>query len=93
MKIRIELFALDFIQNCKLERVQSQYVRVGFSIHHQKLLSEFRVNQILPTNRRCFKSFLIALAKKQTFKKRMKFLIKDIGRDEFLNLVDEDENP
>lgn len=62
---------------------------LGSQPHHAELLSEFiPVNQIIPTTEGVLRIFDRYGERAKRLKARMKFLIKDIGRDEFLKLVD-----
>ncbi|MBX9886446.1 MAG: nitrite reductase [Flavobacteriaceae bacterium] len=65
---------------------------LGSQPHHAELLSEFiPVNQIIPTTEGVLRVFDRFGERAKRLKARMKFLIKDIGRDEFLRLVDEEK--
>ena len=65
---------------------------LGSQPHHAELLSEFiPVNQIIPTTEGVLRIFDRFGERAKRLKARMKFLIKDIGRDEFLKLVDEEK--
>ncbi|EIA09693.1 HEPN domain-containing protein [Flavobacterium frigoris] len=65
---------------------------LGSQPHHAELLSEFiPVNQIIPTTEGVLRVFDRYGERAKRLKARMKFLIKDIGRDEFLRLVDEEK--
>lgn len=65
---------------------------LGSQPHHAELLSEFiPVNQIIPTTEGVLRIFDRFGERAKRLKARMKFLIKDIGRDEFLQLVDEEK--
>ncbi|MEY3498575.1 MAG: hypothetical protein RL308_244 [Bacteroidota bacterium] len=65
---------------------------LGSQPHHAELLSEFiPVNQIIPTTEGVLRIFDRYGERAKRLKARMKFLIKDIGRDEFLQLVDEEK--
>lgn len=65
---------------------------LGSQPHHAELLSEFiPVNQIIPTTEGVLRVFDRHGERSKRLKARMKFLIKDIGRDEFLRLVDEEK--
>ena len=65
---------------------------LGSQPHHAELLSEFiPVNQIIPTTEGVLRIFDRYGERAKRLKARMKFLIKDIGRDEFLKLVDEEK--
>ncbi|WP_339920633.1 nitrite reductase [uncultured Flavobacterium sp.] len=65
---------------------------LGSQPHHAELLSEFiPVNQIIPTTEGVLRVFDRHGERAKRLKARMKFLIKDIGRDEFLRLVDEEK--
>ncbi len=65
---------------------------LGSQPHHAELLSEFiPVNQIIPTTEGVLRIFDRYGERAKRLKARMKFLIKDIGRDEFLRLVEEEK--
>ena len=65
---------------------------LGSQPSHAELLSEFiPVNQIIPTTEGVLRIFDRFGERAKRLKARMKFLIKDIGRDEFLKLVDEEK--
>ena len=65
---------------------------LGSQPHHAELLSEFiPVNQIIPTTEGVLRIFDRFGERAKRLKARMKFLIKDIGRDEFLRLVDDEK--
>jgi sulfite reductase (ferredoxin) len=65
---------------------------LGSQPHHAELLSEFiPVNEIIPTTEGVLRIFDRYGERAKRLKARMKFLIKDIGRDEFLKLVDEEK--
>jgi len=65
---------------------------LGSQPHHAELLSEFiPVNQIIPTTEGVLRIFDRYGERAKRLKARMKFLIKDIGRDEFLQLVEEEK--
>ncbi|WP_310379707.1 HEPN domain-containing protein [Flavobacterium sp.] len=65
---------------------------LGSQPHHAELLSEFiPVNQIIPTTEGVLRIFDRFGERAKRLKARMKFLIKDLGRDEFLRLVDEEK--
>lgn len=65
---------------------------LGSQPHHAELLSEFiPVNQIIPTTEGVLRVFDRFGERAKRLKARMKFLIKDIGREEFLRLVDEEK--
>ena len=65
---------------------------LGSQPSHAELLSEFiPVNQIIPTTEGVLRIFDRFGERAKRLKARMKFLIKDIGRDEFLQLVDEEK--
>jgi sulfite reductase (ferredoxin) len=65
---------------------------LGSQPNHAELLSEFiPVNQIIPTTEGVLRIFDRFGERAKRLKARMKFLIKDIGRDEFLQLVDEEK--
>ena len=65
---------------------------LGSQPHHAELLSEFvPANQIIPTTEGVLRIFDRFGERAKRLKARMKFLIKDIGRDEFLRLVEEEK--
>jgi sulfite reductase (ferredoxin) len=65
---------------------------LGSQPHHAELLSEFiPVNQIIPTTEGVLRIFDRYGERAKRLKARMKFLIKDIGRDAFLKLVEEEK--
>ena len=65
---------------------------LGSQPSHAELLSEFiPVNEIIPTTEGVLRIFDRYGERAKRLKARMKFLIKDIGRDEFLKLVDEEK--
>ena len=65
---------------------------LGSQPSHAELLSEFiPVNQIIPTTEGVLRIFDRFGERAKRLKARMKFLIKDLGRDEFLKLVDEEK--
>jgi sulfite reductase (ferredoxin) len=65
---------------------------LGSQPHHAELLSEFMpANQIIPTTEGVLRIFDRFGERAKRLKARMKFLIKDIGKDEFLRLVDEEK--
>ena len=65
---------------------------LGSQPHHAELLYEFiPVNQIIPTTEGVLRIFDRYGERAKRLKARMKFLIKDIGRDEFLQLVGEEK--
>jgi sulfite reductase (ferredoxin) len=65
---------------------------LGSQPHHAELLSEFiPVNQIIPTTEGVLRIFDRFGERAKRLKARMKFLIKDIGRDEFLKLVEDEK--
>ncbi|WP_395048725.1 nitrite reductase [Flavobacterium sp.] len=65
---------------------------LGSQPHHAELLSEFiPVNQIIPTTEGVLRIFDRFGERNKRLKARMKFLIKDLGRDEFLRLVEEEK--
>ena len=65
---------------------------LGSQPHHAELLSEFiPVNQIIPTAEGVLRIFDRFGERAKRLKARMKFLIKDIGRDEFLQLVEDEK--
>ncbi|MFT5714153.1 MAG: sulfite reductase (ferredoxin) [Flavobacterium sp.] len=66
---------------------------LGSQPSHAELLSEFiPVNQIIPTTEGVLRIFDRFGERAKRLKARMKFLIKDIGSEEFLRLVDEEKN-
>ena len=65
---------------------------LGSQPSHAELLSEFiPANQIIPTAEGVLRIFDRFGERAKRLKARMKFLIKDIGRDEFLKLVEEEK--
>ncbi|MFV8270777.1 nitrite reductase [Flavobacterium sp. GT2N3] len=65
---------------------------LGSQPSHAELLSEFvPVNQIIPTAEGIIRVFDRYGERTKRLKARMKFLIKDLGRDELLRLVDEEK--
>ena len=65
---------------------------LGSQPSHAELLSEFiPVNQIIPTTEGVLRIFDRYGERSKRLKARMKFLIKDLGRDEFLRLVEEEK--
>ena len=65
---------------------------LGSQPHHAELVSEFiPVNQIIPTTEGVLRIFDRLGERTKRLKARMKFLIKDIGRDEFLRLVEDEK--
>jgi sulfite reductase (ferredoxin) len=65
---------------------------LGSQPSHAELLSEFvPVNQIIPTAEGIIRVFDRHGERAKRLKARMKFLIKDLGREEFLRLVDEEK--
>jgi sulfite reductase (ferredoxin) len=65
---------------------------LGSQPHHAELLSEFiPVNQIIPTTEGVLRVFDRHGERAKRLKARMKFLIKDIAKEEFLRLVDEEK--
>ncbi|SFE87030.1 HEPN domain-containing protein [Flavobacterium xueshanense] len=65
---------------------------LGSQPSHAELLSEFvPVNQIIPTAEGIIRVFDRFGERTKRLKARMKFLIKDLGREEFLRLVDEEK--
>jgi sulfite reductase (ferredoxin) len=65
---------------------------LGSQPSHAELLSEFvPVNQIIPTAEGVIRVFDRYGERAKRLKARLKFLIKDLGRDEFLRLVDEEK--
>ncbi|OOG71855.1 HEPN domain-containing protein [Flavobacterium sp. A45] len=64
---------------------------LGSQPSHAELLSEFvPVNQIIPTAEGVIRVFDRHGERAKRLKARLKFLIKDLGRDEFMRLVDEE---
>ena len=62
---------------------------LGSQPHHAELLSEFvPVNEIIPTTEGVLRIFDRFGERAKRLKARMKFLIKDLGKDEFLRLVE-----
>ena len=62
---------------------------LGSQPHHAELLSEFiPVNQLIPTIEGVLRIFDRYGERSKRLKARMKFLIKDLGRDAFLKLVE-----
>ena len=65
---------------------------LGSQPSHAELLSEFiPVNQIIPTAEGVIRVFDRYGERAKRLKARLKFLIKDLGRDEFMRLVDEEK--
>lgn len=65
---------------------------LGSQPSHAELLSDFiPVNQIIPTTEGVLRIFDRYGERAKRLKARMKFLIKDLGRDEFLRLVEEEK--
>lgn len=65
---------------------------LGSQPSHAELLTEFvPVNQIIPTAEGIIRVFDRFGERTKRLKARMKFLIKDLGREEFLRLVDEEK--
>lgn len=65
---------------------------LGSQPHHAELLSEFvPVNQIIPTAEGIIRVFDRHGERAKRLKARLKFLVKELGRDEFLRLVDEEK--
>lgn len=65
---------------------------LGSQPSHAELLSEFiPVNQIIPTTEGILRIFDRYGERAKRLKARMKFLIKEIGKEEFLRLVDEEK--
>jgi len=65
---------------------------LGSQPHHAELLSEFvPVNQIIPTTEGILRVFDRHGERAKRLKARMKFLIKDIGAENFLKLVEEEK--
>ena len=65
---------------------------LGSQPHHAELLSEFiPVNQIIPTTEGVLRIFDRFGERNKRLKARMKFLVKDLGRDAFLKLVEEEK--
>jgi sulfite reductase (ferredoxin) len=65
---------------------------LGSQPHHAELLSEFMpVNQIIPTTEGVLRIFDRYGERAKRLKARMKFLIKEIGKEEFIRLVDQEK--
>ncbi len=65
---------------------------LGSQPHHAELLSEFvPVNQIIPTTEGILRVFDRFGERSRRLKARMKFLIKDLGAEAFLKLVEEEK--
>ena len=65
---------------------------LGSQPHHAELLSEFvPVNQIIPTAEGVIRVFDRYGERAKRLKARLKFLIKELGKDEFLRLVEEEK--
>ena len=65
---------------------------LGSQPHHAELLSEFvPVNQIIPTTEGILRVFDRFGERSKRLKARMKFLIKDLGAEAFLKLVEEEK--
>jgi sulfite reductase (ferredoxin) len=65
---------------------------LGSQPHHAELLSEFvPANQIIPTTEGILRVFDRHGERAKRLKARMKFLVKELGKDEFLRLVDEEK--
>lgn len=65
---------------------------LGSQPSHAELLSEFvPVNQIIPTAEGVIRVFDRYGERAKRLKARLKFLIKDLGRDEFMNLVEQEK--
>jgi sulfite reductase (ferredoxin) len=65
---------------------------LGSQPHHAELLSEFiPANQIIPTTEGILRVFDRHGERAKRLKARMKFLVKDLGKDEFLRLVEEEK--
>jgi sulfite reductase (ferredoxin) len=65
---------------------------LGSQPSHAELLSEFiPVNQIIPTTEGVLRIFDRYGERAKRLKARLKFLIKDLGKDEFLRLVEEEK--
>jgi len=65
---------------------------LGSQPHHAELLSEFvPANQIIPTTEGILRIFDRFGERSKRLKARMKFLIKDLGAEAFLKLVDEEK--
>lgn len=65
---------------------------LGSQPHHAELLSDFiPVNQIIPTTEGVLRIFDRYGERAKRLKARMKFLIKEIGKEEFLRLVEEEK--
>lgn len=65
---------------------------LGSQPHHAELLSEFMpANQIIPTTEGVLRIFDRYGERAKRLKARMKFLIKEIGKEEFIRLVDQEK--
>ena len=65
---------------------------LGSQPHHAELLSDFiPVNQIIPTTEGILRVFDRHGERTKRLKARLKFLVKELGRDEFLRLVEEEK--
>jgi len=65
---------------------------LGSQPHHAELLSEFiPANQIIPTTEGILRVFDRHGERAKRLKARMKFLVKELGKDEFLRLVNEEK--
>jgi sulfite reductase (ferredoxin) len=65
---------------------------LGSQPHHAELLSEFiPVSQIIPTTEGILRVFDRHGERAKRLKARMKFLVKELGKDEFLRLVEEEK--
>jgi sulfite reductase (ferredoxin) len=65
---------------------------LGSQPHHAELLSEFiPVNQIIPTTEGILRVFDRHGERAKRLKARLKFLVKELGKDEFLRLVEEEK--
>lgn len=65
---------------------------LGSQPHHAEVLTDFMpVNQIIPTTEGVLRIFDRFGERAKRLKARMKFLVKETGRDEFLRLVEEEK--
>lgn len=65
---------------------------LGSQPHHAEILSEFvPANEIIPTTEGVLRIFDRFGERAKRLKARMKFLIKDLGKDEFLRLVEQEK--
>jgi len=65
---------------------------LGSQPHHAELLSDFiPINQIIPTTEGILRVFDRHGERTKRLKARLKFLVKELGRDEFLRLVEEEK--